>query len=240
MSEALAEDFRPYPAAPAPARSTDTSGATLTALATPELRSGTWTRYGDSGVLADEVTEHVLAALAESTRSAARSQGYAIGWTEGRRDAEAAAYVAARRHEDELAAERRRRQAEHRSAVAALESATAQLVAAIDVCRRDVDERATDLALELTRTLVGAAQDRGTDEDVVRRVLAATPQQPGVTVRINPRAGSCADLSELTAHGLTVVVDPSLDHGDALVETDERIVDLRVGTALARIQEALR
>lgn len=237
MSEALA-DFRPYPDAPASEPTGRT--ATVSALATPELRSGQWTRYGDSGVLADQVTEHALAALAETTRSAARSQGYAIGWTEGRRDSEAAAYVAARRQQDEADLERERQQAEHRSAIEALGSAAAQLVAAIDVCRRDVDERATDLALEITRTLVGAAQERSTDQDVVRRVLAATPQEPGVTVRLNPRSGSHADLSGLTGLGIAVVLDPTLDHGDALVETDARIVDLRLSTALARVQESLR
>ena len=215
-------------------------GATVTALATPELRSGHWTRYGDSTVLADEVTEHALAALAETTRAAARSQGYAIGWTEGRRDAEAAAYVAARRREDEAEADRTRREAEHRAAIASLEAAAAQLVAALDDCCSAVDERATDLAWELTRTLVGSAQASQTDEALVRRVLEATPQPSGVTVRVNPRAGSSADLAGLTAQGMTVVIDPSLQAGDALVETDERVVDLRISTALARIQEALR
>lgn len=227
MSEALA-DVGPPPR------------ATITALATPELRQGQWTRYGDSGVLADEVTEHALAALAETTRAAARSQGYAMGWTEGRRDAEAAAYAAARRHEEEVQTDRRRREAEHRAAVDTLESAAAQLVEAIDTCRRDVDERATGLAWELTRTLVGATLERETDDDLVTRVLAATPQQPGVTVRINPRAGSHADLSGLSSQGLTVVVDPTLEPGDALVETDDRVVDLRVSTALARVRECLQ
>lgn len=237
MSEALAADFRPSPASPV-IETARTGHATVTAL--PELRSGQWTRYGDTGVLADGVTEHALAALAETTRSAARSQGYAVGWTEGRRDAEAAAYVAARRHQDEADADRQRQEAEHTAAIAALVSATAQLVAAIDTTRRDIDERATTLAFELTRTIVGAAQERETDADVVRRVLAATPQQPGVTVRINPRAGSHADLSELTGQGLTVVVDPTMEHGDALIETDSRIVDLRISAALARVEESLR
>lgn len=215
-------------------------GATVTTLATPELRSGHWTRYGDSTVLADEVTEHALAALAETTRAAARSQGYAIGWTEGRRDAEAAAYVAARRREDEAEADRSRREAEHRAAIASLEAAAAQLVGALDDCRSAVDDRASDLAWELTRTLVGDALQRQSDEDVVRRVLEATPQPSGVTVRLNPRAGSSAELAGLTAQGMTVVIDASLQPGDALVETDERVVDLRISTALARIQEALR
>ncbi len=238
MSEALAADFRPSTLASAPAPAQGTGTATVSSL--PELRSGQWTRYGDSGVLADRVTEHALAALAETTRSAARSQGYAIGWTEGRRDAEAAAYVAARRHQDEAEADRQRHEAEHRTAIEALESAAAQLVDAIDTSRRAVDERATDLAFELTRTLVGSVRERETDDDVVRRVLAATPQQPGVTVRLNPRAGSHADLSGLTSQGLTVVVDPTLDHGDALIETDSRIIDLRVSTAMSRVRESLR
>lgn len=238
MSEALAADFRPSPISAAVETTHTTGVATVTSL--PELRSGQWTRYGDSGVLADGVTEHALAALAETTRSAARSQGYAIGWTEGRRDAEAAAYVAARRHQDEAEADRQRHEAEHRAAIVALESAAAQLVAAIDTSRRDIDERATDLAFELTRTLVGSAQDRETDDDVVRRVLAATPQQPGVTVRLNPRAGSHADLSGLTGQGLTVIVDPTMDHGDALIETDTSVIDLRVSSALSRVRESLR
>ncbi len=242
MSEALAAEFRPSPLSPrvpsTPRADAGTGHATVTPL--PELRTGHWTRYGDSGVLADGVTEHALAALAETTRSAARSQGYAIGWTEGRRDAEAAAYVAARRHQDLADADRERHEAEHRTAIEALESAAAQLVAAIETSSRDVDERATDLAFELTRTLVGPAQERATDADVVRRVLAETPQEPGVTVRINPRDGSRADLSGLTSQGLAVVVDPTLDHADAFIETDSRVIDLRVSTALSRVRESLR
>ncbi|WP_426242314.1 FliH/SctL family protein [Nocardioides sp. LHG3406-4] len=237
MSEALAADFRPTTTG----IPQDADISTIATVATlPELRKGHWTRYGNSGVLADEVTEHALAALAETTRAAARSQGYAIGWTEGRRDAEASAYVAARRHQEEADLDRQRHEAEHRAALDVLKRTTAQLVTAIDECRRDVDERATDLAFELTRTIVGAAQERETDGDVVRRVLAATPQQTGVTVRVNPRTGAQADLSGLTSQGITVVVDPTLDQGDVLIETDARVVDLRVSTAMARVGEALR
>ena len=43
----------------------------LTPLATPELRTGVWTRFGGTSVLGDAITEETLSALAESTRNAA-------------------------------------------------------------------------------------------------------------------------------------------------------------------------
>ena len=74
------------------------SSTAFTPLETPELRSGTWTRFGDRAVLGDAVTETALAALADSSRAVARSQGYAVGWAQGRREAaaEAAATTALR------------------------------------------------------------------------------------------------------------------------------------------------
>ncbi|HEY1134125.1 MAG TPA: hypothetical protein VGE77_06075, partial [Nocardioides sp.] len=57
--------------------------------ALPELRTGNWTRRGGPGVLGDPVTEELMDALATSTRAAAQSQGYAVGWAQGRRDAAA-------------------------------------------------------------------------------------------------------------------------------------------------------
>ena len=104
----------------------------LAPLATPELRTGVWTRFGTSSVLGDAVTEETLSALAETTRTAARSQGYAVGWAEGRRAARDEADAAAR------AAEAARREAEdarareHAAAVAALELAAARLHEAVD------------------------------------------------------------------------------------------------------------
>ena len=53
----------------------------------PDLRTGVWTRLGDSAVLGDPVTEAALDGLAERTHSAARAQGYAVGWAEGRQEA---------------------------------------------------------------------------------------------------------------------------------------------------------
>ncbi|HEY9562838.1 MAG TPA: hypothetical protein VIR30_03615, partial [Nocardioides sp.] len=60
----------------------------VTVLPAPDLRAGEWTRFGSGNARGDAVTENTLAALADSTRDAARAQGYAVGWAEGRRRAE--------------------------------------------------------------------------------------------------------------------------------------------------------
>ncbi len=61
--------------------------ADASALPTPELRDGSWTRFGNGTVLGDAVTEQVLAGLATNARRAASAQGYAVGWADGRREA---------------------------------------------------------------------------------------------------------------------------------------------------------
>lgn len=208
----------------------------VTELATPELRTGSWTRFGGSAVLGDSVTELTLSALAETTRAAARSQGYAVGWAEGRRAAADQAAATAATAAEARAVEDARREAEHRAAVAALEAAAHQVRASLAGHVARVDETATDLAFALTEQLVAHEVRTGSAGDVVRRVLDVLPPDPTVAVRLHP-----STLSEATPEltGVTLVADPTLDRGDAVVETDTAAVDLRLGTALARIREAL-
>ena len=72
-------------------------------------------------------------------------------------------------------------------------------------------------------------------------MLAATPQQPGVTVRLQPaRRLARRPLRARPSQGLTVVADPTLDPRDAVVETDTSVIDLRVSSALSRVREVLR
>ncbi|MDO9377688.1 MAG: hypothetical protein Q7T56_02480, partial [Nocardioidaceae bacterium] len=52
-----------------------------------ELRTGPWTRLGSPGLAGDPVTESMLTELAARAEAAARAQGYAAGWAEGRREA---------------------------------------------------------------------------------------------------------------------------------------------------------
>ncbi|MFL6157589.1 MAG: FliH/SctL family protein [Marmoricola sp.] len=209
--------------------------ARMTALTFPELRTGAWTRYGDQAVLGDAVTERTLSALAESTRTAAGSQGYAVGWAEGQRAAREAAEVEAAGVRAAQQAADTRRAAEHAAAVAALNAAAAQLrQATAEVCAR-VESQASELAWELTQELVGHELS-GPGVDVVRRVLALAPTEDVVRVRLHP-----ADLGGAAAGlDLAVVADPALDRGDALVELADQVLDLRLETALTRVREALR
>jgi flagellar assembly protein FliH len=216
--------------------------ASVVPLATPELRTGVWTRFGGSSVLGDEVTEETLSSLAESTRIAARSQGYATGWAEGRRaaraaaDAEAVAHEAARREAEEIRAR------EHAAAVAALEAAADRLHDAVAGLCATLEDHATSLAWELTEELVGRELRTVTGPDVVRRALELTPTEALVRVHLHPDQAQevTGDVrSALAERGADLVADPTLAWGDALVETAEHVVDLRVRTALDRVRKVL-
>lgn len=210
-------------------------------LPTPELRHGAWTRFGGDRALGDPVTEDALSGLAEATRTAARAQGYATGWAEGRR--EAATEAAAQRAELEAVAREAeaRRRAEHDRAMDALRRAAALLQEQALAAVTEVEDRALELARELTETLVGRELTTSADPvaDVVRRSLAVLPQGLPVTVRLAPSVAGDPALETLREHGVTVTMDPSLEPHDALVETTAEAVDLRVSSALARVREAL-
>jgi flagellar assembly protein FliH len=207
----------------------------------PDLRTGVWTRLGHSSVLGDEATEAALGTLAERARSAARAQGYAVGWAQGReealnRAAEAAALAERQRQQDD-----QRRETEHRAAVAGLVNAAADLSAAVVVASTRISDQATELAFELTRTLVGHELSLATDPGagVVARVLAGLPADAGAVVRLHPDAAGSAAVRLLEDHDVRVVADSDLDRHDAIVETEMSAIDLRVTSALERLREVL-
>ncbi|MBZ5737812.1 FliH/SctL family protein [Nocardioides mangrovi] len=206
----------------------------------PDLRTGVWTRLGDHRVLGDGATEAVLGSLAERTREAARAQGYAVGWSEGHQSGLRRAADEAEVAREEAARREERREAEHAAAIAALARAAAELTRASAQVAAQIADQATDLALELTRELVGHELTVSADPGagVVARVLSVLPRDPSTVVRLHPTiAGAVA--SELAEHGASVVPDPTLERHDAVVETAETAVDLRLGTALDRLREAL-
>lgn len=211
-------------------------------LETPELRDGTWTRLGDSAVLGDQITERALTRLADSTVQAARAQGYAVGWAEGRREAAALAATEAAELAAREAAAEQRRDDEHAVVLAALEQAAASLGASVTGLAEQLEEQALRLARELTTLLLGRELALATDPeaDVVRRALVVLPDGGvPVTVRLHPAVHAAAASAALTDRGVTVVADSELDVHDAVVETDTTYVDLAVGTALARVLEVL-
>lgn len=213
----------------------------LATIATPELRGGSWTRLGDSHVLGDLVTEQVLAGLAESARTAARAQGYAVGWAEGRREAAAAAVVAADRFETDRLQAESRRESEHRAALDGLVRAAAEFQRTAARLAADLEDQGLRLARELTTEIVGHELRSATDPaaDVVRRAVAVLPTGAPVTLRVHPSVVDAEAVADLAGHDVRVVADHSLERHDAVVETEDRLVDLRVGAALERVREVL-
>jgi flagellar assembly protein FliH len=206
-----------------------------------DLRQGHWTRLGSRGVLGDAVTEATLASLADQARDAARAQGYAAGWAQGRRAALEGAAAAeserAARHCAELAA----LAAEQRTAAAAL-------AAAIDSCNARVQTTCEELAAHAVRLGLAVAEailmrevsvsaDPGAD--ALRRAMTQVPAAVPVTVRLHPEDRSQLDVSMLEGREVSFVDDPSMQRGGAVVETEHGVVDATVDAALARVREVL-
>ncbi|CUR62152.1 hypothetical protein NOCA170098 [metagenome] len=171
----------------------------------------------------------------ETTRETARAQGYAVGWAQGRREAEAAV----RAEVDELArttaVREAQRDAEHAAALAALRQAAGAAQELLAVACHRVDEQAAALALELTRTLLGALEPD--PAHVLARVTGLLPEHAVGSVRLHPEVAALA--GDLTDLGILVVADPSLGRADAVAQADDHVVDLRVDEALARVAEVL-
>ena len=205
-----------------------------------ELRTGAWTRLGDSSVLGDAVTEHTLSGLAEQAQAAARAQGYSTGWAEGRRAAEEDAERQRRALAAEHQASEARREADHRSALEALTRAAQQLTDACALTCAQVAAHTTELAVALTAELLGheLAVAATPGLDAVRRALDLVPAESVVTVRLAAEEAAHPDLAELVGTA-TVVADPTLGRGEALVETRDGVVDARVRGAMARVREVL-
>lgn len=222
--------------------SSDLGEAGYETVARPDLRTGTWTRLGDHAVLGDEVTEAALGVLAERTRDAARAQGYSVGWAEGRREALELATVTATLVEQRHEEEELRREREHQAALLALVAAAEKLSAAAQEVATHIADQAVDLAFELTETIVGheLTVEAYPGASTVSRVLAVLPDDPTTTVRLHPTVVHSDAVAQLHEHGVRLVVDPDLARHDAVVETETSAIDLRVGTALTRLREALR
>jgi flagellar assembly protein FliH len=242
MSSSTSAAFTPLMAPPAPELAVVVGGDAVTGvLDAPELRSGEWTRFGPASLLGDETTESAVSTLVEDARAAARSQGYAVGWAEGRREAAAEATLATRARDREVADERRRWATRQETAIAALQQAAAGLARLSDETQARVQTQAIELARELTEIMVGHELRSSPDNsaDVVARVLAACPADRPFVVRLHPEVVDSAAAHALPASGVRVVSDAGLDPADAVVELDGQILDLRLRSALDRIREVL-
>jgi flagellar assembly protein FliH len=215
------------------------------AVTTPDtstdLREATWTRFGSDTVRGDAATEATLSGLAGRSREAARAQGYAAGWAEGRRGALARAH-------DEQDSLVRAFEDRSRRALAAQQSAADALTAAVRntqtttrTLQGDLAEQALDLALQIAEVVLGRELELAGDPaaDALRRALRTIPGDVAVVARLHPDDLDALDRSVLADRPATYVADPTVSRGDAVVETDSCVIDAGVAAALARVREVL-
>jgi flagellar assembly protein FliH len=202
-------------------------------LPLPDLPAADW---ADTG----ELARTVLGEIAETARSEAQAQGYAVGWARGRRDGQAAATAAAEKAEHARREAESRREDEHRAAVTALRQAAQQVRGLLTELCTSIEEQGTDLAWAITETLLARELTAVGEADAVRRVLSVLPGSPTATVRLHPSVAGSVEAAELKDAGLVVVADPALDLADAVVTSDGAVTDLRIADAMDRLREVLR
>lgn len=203
-----------------------------------DLRTGSWTRLWQGSVVGDPVTESVLGPLAERTRAAARAEGYAAGWAEGRRVVAAAAEreTAERRAElDDMRAVAAERQD---LLLAALGAAVSRAGAELADRQADLGVAAVDLALELVETFLGRELELAREPglDAVRRAVAAVETDVRIVVRLHPDDLATLHAGVSVDPRVTLLADPGLTRGDAVAETEDQVVDATVAAALARVR----
>ncbi|RLV56468.1 hypothetical protein D9V41_05160 [Aeromicrobium phragmitis] len=224
---------------------TSSSDAEPRPIVVQQLRTGAWTRLGDDNVLGDLVTENLLGGLAERTRAAARAQGYAHGWSAGRREALQQEGEAARRRaaaaQQEWDERERARAAEHEAAMATLTAALAEATERVTELCAHVEQRAVSLAYELVEHVLDRELAVAPPQDVVRRAMRLLPPDGAVAVRLHPATAASEAVRELRHAEVAVREDATLAVHDVVVElADGSVIDGRLTAALHRLGEVWR
>lgn len=194
--------------------------------------------------LLDPMQRAALDALSTTARAAAQAEGYARGWAEGRRSADAAAALEAEAVAAAIAATESAAAASLASALSALSLAAASLEARAVVPASELSAAVVAGAFELAQALLGRELALAADPglDAIRRALVLLPENRPVTARLNPDDASVTRSGLSTAalgRDVLIVADPAVEPGGAIVECDSSRVDAQLGPALERVREVL-
>ncbi len=182
-------------------------------------------------------------ARAESER--ARARGYADGFAEGRKAADAEAQqrlTVEAQHAEQREAAAGRALA---SALDALQHARTQLDTHTVALAELAAARIEQLALQLAETILAAelSDDARSAAHALRRALSELPDATESQVLLHPddhRTLVATGALAAVPTGVDIAVSPEVDRGGALVMADDGTVDARVAQALARASAALR
>lgn len=174
------------------------------------------------------------AELAERRRDAGFDEGYTTGWAAAEAEV-AAAIDDHRRNAQRLA-----------SGAAAFERAAEQLRNRDEVSLAQIERDMIALAVALAEEIVGrelASLDAPVRE-ALERVAGLLPDRGVPVVRVHPddeataREAVEADIVRWTRE-VDLIADPGVEPGGCIVDVGPCRIDGQVGTALARLREAL-
>lgn len=177
-----------------------------------------------------------------SDRLNSQAHGYATGYAQGIRAAEAVARTQREVLARAAAVVQSARDEEHAAAIAALHAAAA----ALHACTVPVLEQASTVMVEsallLAEKIVGAelSNHRFGAKAALDRAMDGVDAPTVRQVRMNPEDLELLGLETLPGTDIALIPDPSLIRGYALTAFDEGFLDARIATALERAQIALR
>jgi flagellar assembly protein FliH len=166
------------------------------------------------------------------TADGGHAGGYEEGYEDGQRDAEAAAQDAARAED------------------ARIDSAVAALSRSVEEARAEYEERSArferavpQFAFDLLEVLFGRESALAVDpgREAIARALALDDSALPVVARLSPGdAASIGDVVDLSpSRPLTVVADPTVEPGGALVEIGSTTIDSQLSDALERVRAVI-
>ena len=158
-------------------------------------------------------------------------RGYEAGYADGQRDAEAAA------REAELAN------------LARVDNAVTALSRSVEAMRSAYEERSAQLesavprfAFDLLEALFGRESVLAADpgREAIARALALDESARAAVAPLSPDdADTIGDIADLTSRPLTVVADPTVEPGGAMVEIGPTTIDSQLSRALERVRAVI-
>ncbi|QNE36263.1 FliH/SctL family protein [Leifsonia shinshuensis] len=171
--------------------------------------------------------------------SSARARGFAAGYSEGLRRAEAEFAEAERVRLQHWQAAEAESAAATRRALAALAAAAEGVRALAVPVVATADDALVEAALALAEAILQREVAEGHVEaaDTLRRVIAATPAGELVSVRMHP--DDAAAVAQEVGALPEIVADPSIAPGDAVAVLRDGWLDARIDAGLERARTVL-
>lgn len=180
----------------------------------------------------------------EQTREEARAAGFAqgreeghiLGLKEGRTQAEREVAKVASEADAQVTALREVVE----TTLASLNARFAEQMAAIS---EEASASTVDLALEIAEAVLGhevaASADPGAA--AIARCLELAPANGELKAHLHPEdLMILGDVPGIEGRSLSLIPDPSLQRGDAIVTVNDATIDARLSESLRRVAEALR